>query len=262
MEMDKLDKKIAIIGAGNMGKSLMKGLINSGFKKNNLIVSNKSGENENAVLKADWIILAVKPSIISGVIQEIKDMVQDKLLLSVAAAVSISSIEKYSGNKNQKIIRIMPNIAVAYNQGVTGLFANKNVSSTVKKEVISLFSGLGLVVDLKKDKDLDTITLISACSPAIIAYFMEMFSEYGVVHGLSAKESEKIVLQALKGTVEYLEESNFTSSQLKQSVATKGGITEEIIKNLDTKNVALHFKESLDKGYNKIKIVKKDLNQL
>ncbi|HUQ85240.1 MAG TPA: pyrroline-5-carboxylate reductase [Candidatus Limnocylindrales bacterium] len=250
--MDKLDKKIAIIGAGHMGKSLMKGLINSGFKKNNLFVSNKSKDNKNVVLKADWIILAVKPSIISEVIQEIKDGVQNRLLISVAAAVSISNIEKYVGNRNQKIMRIMPNIAVAHNQGVIGLIANENATSTEKQEVISLFSGLGLVVDLKKEKDLDMITLISACSPAIIAHFMEMFSEYGTTHGLSAKDSEKIVLQVFKGTVEYLEKSNLSSSQLKQSVATKGGVTEEIIKSLDNKKVSLNFTESLDKGYQRI----------
>lgn len=252
MEMDKLDKKIAIIGAGHMGKSLMKGLLGGGFKKENIVLSNQSKNNKNAVMQSDLIILTVKPSIINEVVGEIKENIQSKVLISAAAAVSVSSIVKYAGNKKQKVIRIMPNIAVAHNQGVVGVYANKNVSANEKKEVISMLSCLGLVIDLKKEKDIDTVTLISACSPAIIAHIIEMFSEYGISHGLSARFSQKIVLQSFKGLVAHLEKSNMTSSRLKQSVATKGGVTEAIIKNLDNKKVAKSFSESMDKGYTKI----------
>jgi len=186
MEMDKLNKKIAIIGVGHMGKSLVQGLLNAGFKKEDIILSNKSEDNKSAVLKADWAILTVKPAIIGKVVQGIKDSIDDKLLISAVAGASIAIIQKYAGNKKQKIIRIMPNIAVSYKQGVIGLFANKNVSAAEKKEVISLSSELGLVVELNKEEDLDVITLISGCSPAIIAHFMEMFLDYGEGFGLSA----------------------------------------------------------------------------
>lgn len=258
--MGKLDKKIAIIGVGHMGKSLMKGFINSGFKKENIILSDKVEDNKNAVLQSEWIVIAVKPSVAHKVISEIKENIHNKLIISVAAAVSISSMEKITENKNQKIIRIMPNIAVAYNQGVIGLLANENVSETEKKRVIDLFLGLGLVVELKKEKDIDTVTLMSACTPAIIAHFMEMFSRYGVTQGLSSNLSEKIVMQSFKGTIEYIKKSNITFNQLVKSVATKGGVTEEIIRSLDDKKVLIQYAKSLDKGYARINYVRKQLD--
>jgi len=67
--------------------------------------------------------------------------------------------------------------------------------------------------------------------------------------------------QSFKGTIWQLEKSDLTFSQLKKSVATKGGVTEEIIKSLDNKKISLHFAESLEKGYARIKKVKKDLDQ-
>ena len=67
--MDKLEnKKLAIIGIGHLGRAIYKGLINSGFKKENIILSNSSKNNKKAVLQANWILLCVKPLLVHQVV--------------------------------------------------------------------------------------------------------------------------------------------------------------------------------------------------
>lgn len=256
--MDKLDKKIAIIGVGHLGSSLAKGLLNSGFKNENLILSNSLENNRIAAKEADWIILAVKPFIVKKVLEEIKDDISHKLLISAAAAISITSINKYVKN-GQKILRIMPNIPVTYNNGLIGLFANKAVSKLEKKELIDLLSLLGLVLEVKKETDLDEITLISACGPAIVSQFMEFMSNYGIQRGLTSELSRKLAQQTFRSTLSYLDHSALTPAELILSVSTKGGITETILQNMDTNELSTNFINSMDAGYQKLTKLKESL---
>lgn len=253
MDVDKLEnKKIAIIGTGHMGSSLMKGLLNSGFKKKNIFLSNKSIDNKKVAVQADWIILAVKPLIAQEVVQEIKDIIKNKLLISVAAAVSVSTLKVYTWNKKQKIIRIMPNIPVAYNEGVIGLYRNGYVSNVEKDAVITMLSSLGTVSELKNEQELDSLTLISACGPAIVSYFINMLSKSAISLGLSEKEAELIALKTFTGTLIYLQRTGITPKNLQQAVATKGGITEEIIKSIEKNNLYSLFDKSIKNGKLKI----------
>lgn len=250
--MDILDKKIAIIGMGHMGKALYKGLLHAGFNKRNIFLSNKSEDNNQAIKKADWIILAVKPSIALRVIEEVKDTVQDKVLISVAAGINISNIESYTGNQ-KKVIRIMPNIVVEFGQGVIGMYVNRNILKVEKKEIIAVLSLLGIVVEVKKESEIDVLTLISGCGPGLVAYLINIFEQSGSEYGLSDKISQDVVLQTFKGTLSCLENTKQTAGELQRSVSTKGGVTEEIIKNFDRQKINLRFRKSLDKGHTRIK---------
>ena len=256
--MDKLDKKIAIIGVGHIGSSLAKGLLNSGFKKENLILSNSAKNNRKAVSQADWILLAVKPFMVRQVLVEIKDDISNKLLISVAAAISVTSISKYARN-GQKIIRIMPNIPVAYNNGLIGLYANKAVSKLDKKEIVNILSLLGLVLEVKREKELDEITLISACGPAIVSQFIEYLSNYGIKRGLSSELSRKLAQQTFRSTISYLDNSAFTPATLIQSVSTKGGISEAILQDMENNQLSSSFNNSMDSGYQKLTKLKESL---
>lgn len=258
--MDRLEnKKLAIIGVGHMGTALAEGLVNSGFKKDNIILSNRSKDNKKVVLQADYIIIAVKPLIVCQVIEEIKDYIKDKLLISAAAAVSISSIEKYTENRKQKIIRLMPNISVMYNQGIIGFYANKYVSEKEKEEIKNMLSPLGMVVEVKNEKEIDILTVISGCGPAMVTLFINLLSKTAKSLGLSSKVSERIAMQTFKGTVYYLQKTGFKADDIQKAVTTKGGITEEIIQSLEKRDFSLTFEDSVRKGYLKIK---KPHNQL
>lgn len=253
MVMGKLEsKKIAIIGNGHMGSSLVKGLLNGGFKKKNIFLSNRSSDNKKAAMQADWIILAVKPLIVQDVVREIKDVIKDKLLISVAAVVNTSTIGKSAQNLKEKIIRIMPNISVRYNQGIIGLYANQAVSRKEKDEVKTVLSFLGTVLELRNEQELDNLTLISACGPAIVSYFIAMLSKAAIALSLSEKDAELIAVKTFTGTLAYLQGAGLTPKSLQQAVSTKGGITEEIIKSMEKNNLYSLFDNSIKKGKLKI----------
>ncbi len=253
MEMDKLkNKKVAIIGMGHMGKAIACGLLNARFKKENILISNSSQDNKKVTEQAEWIILSVKPLGIKELIEDISVLSKSKLFLSVAAGLRAAKIISYSHNKKQKIIRLMPNMPVAYGQGVIGLYANKNVSVLEKVEVIKFLSVLGTVIEVKKESDLESLTLISACGPAVVSYFISLFSKAGVRLGLSQSVAEHVALKTFIGTLAYLQRTGTSAEQLQKEVATKGGITEEIILSLKESNLFSLFEDSYKKGKAKI----------
>lgn len=260
MEMDKLEyKKIAIIGRGHMGEALYKGLLNIGLKKENLVVSNSSTTNRAAIQRVNWVIISVKPFDVKNVLESTHNIIEDKIIISAAAGVSSKALKKYTNNNAQKIIRIMPNLYVSINDGVLGVFAGEHIVNSEKKEVINLLEKLGLVIEVKNEADLDIVTLMCGCGPALTSYFVKQISDYGVQNGLSKKESSKIAAKVFASTLKYLDKMNVTSEVVINSVSTRGGITESIINALEDNRVGLKITKSLDIGKARLKALTKSL---
>ena len=245
------NKKIAVIGAGHIGQAIIKGLINSGkIKKSNIFISNKLN-NIAIAKKSDYVFIAIKPFLVKEVLKEIKPVIKNKIILSVAAGVSLEMLLSYS-NVSQKIIRLMPNIPISENKGVIGFFANNNISNSEKNIIIKLVSLLGKVIMVKKEEGLDILTLVTGCGPAISAYFMNIISSYAENQGFPQKESINIALKVFEGTTNYLNENNLSPSKLIESVATKGGVTEVIINSLNKVGMNNLFEEAMESWYDKL----------
>lgn len=270
MVMDKfVNKKLAIIGGGHIGSALAEGFINSGkITSSQLVVSNtslsklahlaKQGveitlDNKVAVKKANVIFLAVKPLITGQVLREIGNLVKGKIVISLAAVVSINNLKKHT--KNAEIARIMPNMAISCNEGVIGFFGNIQGKTQIKL----LLSVLGSVIEMKKEEDLDSLTLLSGCGPAIVSQFMEFLANYGIKIGLSPSISRTLALQTFKGTTALLEKSELLPSKLIQSVSTKGGISEAILTTMQELNLEADFTKAMDAGYAKLAKLKESL---
>lgn len=266
-----VNKKIAIIGGGHMGLALAEGLVKGGkilpsrlwiadptlskiqhLKKYNIRITTN---NSLAVSSADIIFIAVRPSVVKEVMNEISGLIKNKLLLSVAATLSVKKL-KADTYKNQRIIRIMPNLPVAYNKGVVGFFAGNRISAQDKVSVVKILSSLGEVVKLKNEKELDIITLVSACGPAIVSSFVEMIARYAKEKKIDKKVVSRIVTQTFTGTLDYLNKAGVSPAEFIKSVATKGGITETILKNLN-KEFEKIFTQAMEKGRIKIKLLNK-----
>src|SRR5207248_6121374 len=101
----------------------------------------------------------------------------------------------------KKVIRIMPNINVSYNEGAIGLFANSQVLEFEKKEITKTLSLLGMVIPCKKETDLDTLTVLAGSGPAIVAYCIDMLAKSGKSLGLTKKISDQAALQTFDGTL-------------------------------------------------------------
>ncbi len=259
------NKKIAVIGGGHMGTALVQGLVNvPGVSRSRIVVSDNSKsarlkqlsvrtttDNAAAARYADWIFIAVKPSVVENVLDEIKPFARGKLIISLAAGVRVADIRKRL--RGASITRIMPNIPVRYNQGVIGLFAPK-VSASEKKDLRTVVSRLGLLVDVKKESELDLITLIAGCGPGIVAALVEMVAKRARTLGL--READAIALQTFMGAIHYMIGSGTSASDLMKSVATKGGVTEAIIKSLGEGTFEKNFARAIEAGEKKLKSIK------
>lgn len=269
-------KTLAIIGGGHIAGAIIEGLV--GANKSNekkIIVADRSVEklkalrekfkiktstdNKEVVKNADWILIAVKPFDVGKVIEEIKTNIKEKILISVAAGVTLSELQKYVSESDQKIIRIMPNIPVAYSEGVVGLLVNKNVTEKEKLEIEKFFSQIGKVFVTKTEEEFLFFSLTPGCGPALVSFCIEMFAKSGKQFNLPEKDAEKIAMQIFTGTLLHLQKKKLTPKQLQEEVATKGGVTEQIIKSLNESDMQRIFDNAIKKGQNKIQEIENNL---
>lgn len=264
------NKKIAIIGVGHMGVSIFRGLRKYGnLPSDQFILANPNLEklsslkkefgvrltrdNTEAARESDIIFIAVRPKIMEKVMKEIKDFVNsDKMIISVVACVPIRLLEKYLGVKKFRIIRIMPNIPVAYGLGVVGWIGNNQIDDSDKKLIKKLLKLLGVVIDCQDEKQLDKLSMISGCGPGYVGYFINNLEKVAQKYGFSYEESRKIVEATFSGTLYHLKKTQTSSEYLVSSVATKGGITEEVINSLKKGHFFELFMESINKGFTKV----------
>jgi pyrroline-5-carboxylate reductase len=168
--------KLAIIGYGNMGKAIADGLLLSGnFTKKDLVFGTEDASNIKAVKCAKTVILAVKPDVISNVIDVIKDnLTPDHLIISVAARVKISDIKKFlnrdnrggGGNslnnkKNIPIVRVMPNICAAFGQSMSCWVKSREVTGAQVKLVKLILNSIGKEIEIKDEKQFGLITMLA-----------------------------------------------------------------------------------------------------
>ncbi|HEY4473637.1 MAG TPA: pyrroline-5-carboxylate reductase [Candidatus Paceibacterota bacterium] len=264
-------KNIAIIGAGHIGIALAEGLLGlKGMRASNLIVASPSvakkqelkklgltltGNNKEAVRKADMVFLAVKPSVVEEVVMEIKDAAKDKIIVSLAAGVTVDRLRKAAGASAQ-IARIMPNIPIAVNQGVIGFFGG-NTSAFEKASLKKILFGLGLVIEIDTESDFDALTVVSGCGPGIAAYLLDSLAKSALALGMSGEKASKVVLQTFAGTLAYLKKSGKTPAELIKEVATKGGVTEAILSALEGSGTRKSFSLALREGKTRISHLKK-----
>lgn len=266
MEKDILgNKKIAIIGYGHIGNALVKGLLKSEkINPQNLIISspnliclsgllkkykvNITQNNKKATIFAEWIIIAVKPFIVKKVIHEIRRYVKNKIIISVAAAVTIKKLEGYIKNNRQKYVRAIPNLPISENQGIIGIYSNKCILAKEEKEINDMFCLLGKTIIVKEEKEIDDLTLITGCGPAIVSSFVELLMNYAIEKGFSKEKSLLIAFKTFEGTMLYLKANKMSPMFLKKIVATKGGITEKMLFAMKKNQINEKFIESIDCG--------------
>jgi pyrroline-5-carboxylate reductase len=238
--------KIAFIGAGNMNGAIIRGLVQQGVEAQSIIVSNPSPEKRVALANelgiqhtnsnieaanfADYVILGVKPHYISDVCQELVDNVsQDKLkticFLSVAAGFPIEKMQQVLGEKSA-IIRTMPNTPSQLGFGMTGLFANANVTPVQATQAEKLMQAAGEVVWVDSEEKINEITAVSGSGPAYFFLFMEAMEKQAKAFGFSDEISRKLVQQTAIGAANMVvTNSELEISQLRANVTSKGGTT-------------------------------------
>ena len=245
-------KKITIVGAGHMGTALAKGLVRGGVPKSSVVLIDK-GDVVSPVGAASIVFLAVKPSVVPEALRGIRHLLKGKLVVSLAAGVGVATLKKYAGT-GVRIARIMPNIPVAVNEGVVGLFA-PGFSTRERAELITLLSRLGLCIEVKKENALDALTLISGCGPGVVAYLVDALAKNASRFGLKGFQAEQVAFQTFKGTLSYMQANLISAVRMQESVATKGGVTEAILSSFRTRGLQKDFERAMEAGKKKLRHV-------
>ncbi len=267
--------KFGIIGCGKMGSVILESILSlKSVNHRNVMISDIdetklrhyekkykiliSKSNCNLTKFSDLIILAVKPQQIKEVLDEIKSFVTPrKIVVSIAAGVKISTIEKVLG-KNVPIVRTMPNLPLKVGCGITAVCYNSTAknNSRIKSLTKRIFSVKGEIVEIKENK-MDLITAISGSGPAYLFYISEILQYCGVRFGLAKNVSEKLVNQTLHGAAVMLSESGISAEQLRKDVTSKGGTTEYALKTFYKYNLKKIFYKAIQAAKNRAKELSK-----
>jgi pyrroline-5-carboxylate reductase len=238
-------KIIGIIGGGNMGGGIARGIAASDIVPvNNIIVSDVSAKrraeledkygvrttagNVELCSEADIIFLVVKPFLLAKVVDEIRDYVnEDALVISVAAGQSIKKVGDMF-KRPIHLIRIMPNLGAVVGESMTGFTPNEFVTEEELADAAELFNSFGKCEQID-EKLMDVITAVSGSAPAYICTFIDAMADAAVLNGMPRAKAYTICEQALLGTAKYLLETKVTPSELKDMVCTPGGTSIEAV---------------------------------
>lgn len=234
------NKTIGFIGAGNMGETLLSGLISSNQSKPEDIICSDvrvsrleelakqygirtTTDNKEIVNASDIIIYAVKPQIIAEVFKETADILDmSKLIISIAAGVPMAAIEALL-HKDLRLIRSMPNVCVAVKEGATAIAAGAHAKPEDIDMAMAIFNSVGRCIFLKENYLLDAVTGLSGSGPAYIFMIVDALADAGVKMGLSRQDARLLSCQTVLGAAKMLLETNLHPGQLKDMVTSPGG---------------------------------------
>ncbi len=259
---------LCFIGAGNMARSIIGGLIADGYPKQQILATDPNlahcqqftqtmgvacdVDNVQTAVQADIIILAVKPQQLSAVCQELAETVQQNqpLIISVAAGIRTQDIAQWLGGE-VAIVRAMPNTPALIQSGATALFANHLVKDEQKDQAEHILRSTGLVVWVKEEQQIDAVTALSGSGPAYYFLFMEAMEQAGEQLGLDAKTARVLTLQTALGAAKMAMESSDDPATLRQKVTSPGGTTEQALKVFESQGCKEIVQQAMQAAYHR-----------
>ncbi|MBO8173760.1 MAG: pyrroline-5-carboxylate reductase [Thermococcus sp.] len=259
--------KIAVIGAGTVGSAVAKAL----SEKYEVIATRRRIEkikwlekhgvklmkdNKAAAKVADVIILTVKPNKVRKVLEEIKESVEGKIIISFAAGIPLKVLK---GLANAKFVRAMPNIAILVRESFTA-YATNDLSDEEIKLVEEIFETFGKCIKIEEEY-MDAITGLSGSGPAYASVFLESLIYGGLKVGLPRDVALLAAAQTLLGTAKLLLETNLHPAQIRDMVITPGGTTIDGIFELEDSRVRTAIMKAVDAATKKSKILSLEINR-
>jgi len=247
------DKELGLIGVGNMGTALLKGVLSSNtidkektiiYDVREEVIKNRIQDfnvkavssNTELVQQVKFIIIAVKPQNIDSVLEEIgPKLSEDQILISIAAGVTLDYIKKFIG-KNIGLVRVMPNTPALVGEGASAIAHNKNVTENDLKYVKKILNSVGKVVELE-EKHIDAVTGLSGSGPAYVFIIIEALADGGVKMGLPRNIALKLAAQTVLGAAKMVIETGMHPGELKDMVASPGGTTITALHELEKGNL-------------------------
>ena len=265
--------KIGFIGAGNMGGAILRGYApvadgNKIYVYNRTESARKSLEAEfravtacdsaaELVEKSDIVMLGIKPAGFDEFLPTIAEVcTDDKIVVSMAAGISIGFIENYLG-ADQPIIRVMPNTPALVGEGMTSASRNGNVSDEMMESVKSIFAGIGKIEEVDEEM-IHTVIGVSGSSPAYTYMYIDALIQAAVDNGMDADKARVFAAQAVLGAAKMvLENPDESPEQLWTKVCSPGGTTIEAVNTFFENGLQDKVKEGFQAAVDKSKFLTK-----
>ena len=239
------DTRIAFIGSGVMAEAMITGLLRQEVTSADCIIasgprvergdylSEKYGvgvttDNREALKEAGIVVLSVKPQMLAGVISDLRGLIPPQaLVLSIVAGAKIDTIEQ--GLDHKAIVRSMPNTPAQIGEGITVWTASEAVSEEQLEHARTILTALGEEIWVDDEDYLDMATALSGTGPAYVFLFLEAMVDAGVHLGFPRYIAEKLVIQTLRGSVEYVRQAPDHLARLRNQVTSPGGTSAEAL---------------------------------
>ena len=234
--------KIAIIGVGNMGGAIARGLVHGNLDVKIAVADlaqdklaelkaecncvETSTDSNAIVADADVVLVAVKPWLVEPVLKGVLPSLDLKrqIILSIAAGVDIATITKWLGDENAVVFRAIPNTAISIHQSMTFVSHSKNAESQQVAQIESIFNTLGKAAVIE-ERLMGAATSLCSCGIAYAMRYVRAATEGGVELGIYPNDAKQYVLQTLRGAIELLEATGNNPEVEIDKVTTPGGIT-------------------------------------
>ena len=263
------DRKIGIIGTGNMGESLISGLI---FARSsvpeNIICSDIRKEklksvrdaygvvttmnNIDVVKASEIVIYAIKPQNMASILNETASHLDmSKVVISIAAGVPLAAIESCL-NKDLRLIRVMPNIATSVKEGASAIAAGKHTSKEDLKLAKAVFDSVGKSIIIEEEF-MDAITGLSGNGPAYIFLIVDALADAGVKMGLAREDALLLAAQSVLGAAKLLLETGEHPGRLKDRVTSPGGTAIAALHTIEEGGLRTTLINAVEVGTNRSK---------
>jgi pyrroline-5-carboxylate reductase len=250
-------RRVAILGVGTIGESLLRGLLSGGWREPGELVATVRREeraaelserygvratvsNAEAVTGAELVVIAVKPQDFDALLGEIGGLLSsEQTVLSVAAAIPTAAIEERVA-AGVPVVRAMPNRPATVHEGIAGICAGAHAADehlTLAEEALSHLGGVVRV----PERYMDAVTAVSGSGPAYFALLAEAMIEAGILLGLSREVSTQLVVQTMLGTARLLRDEQIHPVELREQVTSPGGTTIRAIRELERAGVRAAF---------------------
>ena len=267
-------KKLLILGAGKMGGSLLKGLIDNAELDFDIAVvePHLNSDNSDLIKKNkikhydsirdikdpdfDLILFAVKPQVIEEVCNDVLENLDQRKAFSIISILAGTKAKTFESHfENSQVIRSMPNLAASVGSGITALYANESTDKLFKTIADKIFSGVGEIIWVDNEDIMDVITATSGSGPAYYFFLTECLSFVAQEMGLNPIDADKLSRQVAIGSSDIMKASNDSLSNLREKVTSKGGTTEaalEVLMSPDKEFFSI-FRRAVNKAYKKSK---------
>ena len=243
-----INKTVGVLGAGNMGEALIRGVLKASLMRpNQIIASRRSPEklvrlhtelrvrtttdNQALVSASDVVLVCVKPQHVFETLAEISDVFRsDQTVISILAGVPIAALED-AFERDVPVVRVMPNTPSLVGEAATGYCLGRFATASHALEAAEIFSAVGIALQAD-EAHMDAITAVSGSGPAYIFHLLEALYEGAAAVGLPRELAEALVKQTVLGAARLVSDTGRRPSELREAVTSPGGTTEAALKVL------------------------------